>query len=43
LVTLSIVVALAFKEARAEEDEAEAVQPMARKENMHQAENLGGV
>ena len=37
LVTLSIVVALAFKEARAEEDEAETVQPMARKENIHQA------
>ena len=42
LVTLSIVVALAFKEARAEEDEAEEVQPMARKENIHQAENPGG-
>ena len=42
LVTLSIVVVLAFKEARAEGDEAEAVRSMAREENMHQAENPGG-
>jgi len=43
LVILSIVVALAFKEAKAEGDEAEAVRPMAGEENLHQAENPGGV
>jgi MFS family permease len=41
LVTLSIVIALALKEARAEEDEAETVQPMARAQDREEPSGKG--